>query len=106
VVPETVRGAWANPGRHGDGRRREAITPFLYGRWDTATRAYAAASESQRNDRAAATYYSAGTRSPDAVRSGLSSVRAMVLLVAGECDIHLPPACVCEHATLFPHADV
>ena len=78
----------------------------MYGRWDTATRAYAAASESQRNDRAAATYYSAGTRSPDAVRSGLSSVRAMVLLVAGECDIHLPPACVCEHATLFPHADV
>ena len=78
----------------------------MHGRWDTATRAYAAASESQRNDRAAATYYSAGTRSPDAVRSGLSSVRAMVLLVAGECDIHLPPACVCEHATLFPHADV
>lgn len=84
----------------------DAITPFMYGRWDAATQAYSVASDSQRNDQAAATYYSAGTPSPDVVRSGLTHVKAPVLLVTGEYDIQLPPPCAAEYAKLFQHADV
>jgi pimeloyl-ACP methyl ester carboxylesterase len=85
---------------------RGAITPFMYGRWDAATEAYAAEAESQRNDEAAATYYSPGAPSPDVVRSGLGRLTARVLLVTGEYDVQLPGPRAVQYAKLFQHADL
>lgn len=81
-----------------------AVTPFTYGRWDTAAREHAAADADQRNADAAGAYYANGAPGPAALRSALARLEAPVLLVAGECDAALPPDTAVEYARLFPHA--
>jgi pimeloyl-ACP methyl ester carboxylesterase len=80
-----------------------AIAPFTYGRWDAGSQAHLALGEEQRNDDAAAVYYSAGAVDPEATRAALARLERPVLLVAGEYDVALPPTCAAEYAGLFPH---
>ena len=81
-----------------------AIAPFTYGRWDAVSRAHLALEASQKNQDAAAAYYSAGALDPQATRSALAQLGAPVLVVAGEYDVALPPNRAAEYAGLFPHA--
>ncbi|MBC9715089.1 alpha/beta hydrolase [Streptomyces sp. TRM66268-LWL] len=81
-----------------------AIAPFSYGRWDDAARAHHALEATQRNMEAMAVYGSEGAFDPDATRAALRTLRAPVLLLAGEVDPGAPPAAVRNFAALFPDA--
>jgi pimeloyl-ACP methyl ester carboxylesterase len=83
-----------------------AIAPFTYGRWDAASQAHLAREASQKNQDAAAVYYSAGALDPEATRSALAHLGAPVLVVAGEYDVALPPKRAAEYAGLFPAAQL
>jgi pimeloyl-ACP methyl ester carboxylesterase len=83
-----------------------AIAPFTYGRWDAAGQAHLAQEASQKNQDAAAVYYSAGALDPEATRSALAHLGAPVLVVAGEYDVALPPKRAAEYAGLFPEAEL
>ena len=83
-----------------------AIAPFTYGRWDAVAQAHLAREASQRNAEAAAVYYSAGALDPEATRTSLARLRSPVLVVAGECDVALPPKCAAEYAGLFGQAEL
>jgi pimeloyl-ACP methyl ester carboxylesterase len=82
----------------------EAISPFMYGRWDAETRAAVELRPGQRNEEAAAVYYAEGALDPPAVRSAIASLPAPVLLLAGEYDPALPPKRAAEYAQLFANA--
>jgi pimeloyl-ACP methyl ester carboxylesterase len=84
----------------------DAISPFMYGRWDAETRAAVEGRPGQRNEEAAAVYYAEGALDPPAVRSAIASLPALVLLLAGEYDAALPPKRATEYAELFAHAEV
>jgi proline iminopeptidase len=82
----------------------EAITPFVYGRWDAVTQAHHAAEDKQRNQEAAAVYMADGVFTPDATRAALATLGAPVLLLAGEADVAGPPPALAEFTELFPNA--
>ena len=84
----------------------EAITPLTYGRWDAAAQAHHAQEASLKNADAAATWYAPGALDPAATRAGLARLAAPVLLLAGEYDVVLPPACAAGYARLFPRAEL
>jgi pimeloyl-ACP methyl ester carboxylesterase len=84
----------------------EAIAPFTYGRWDATAQAHHAQEATQRNDEAAAGYYAPGALDLDATRAALAQLAAPVLLVAGEYDVALPPACAAGYARLLPRAEL
>jgi len=84
----------------------EAISPFMYGRWDADTRAAVETRPGQRNEEAAALYYAEGALDPPAVRSAIASLPARVLLLAGEYDAALPPMRAAEYAELFANAEL
>lgn len=83
---------------------RQAIAPFLHGRWDDAARAFEAADEAQKNAEATAAYAGEGAFDPDATRTALARFQAPVLVLAGEFDVSMPPSAAAEYAGLFPHA--
>ncbi|MFF4099523.1 alpha/beta fold hydrolase [Streptomyces sp. NPDC001903] len=83
---------------------RQAIAPFLHGRWDDAARAYDAADEPQKNAEATAAYAGEGAFDPDTTRKALAGLDAPVLVLAGECDVSLPRPAAVAYAALFPHA--
>lgn len=66
---------------------RPRFAPFLYGRWDDAARAHAAAEAGQLKAGYAAGYYADGAIAPGAVRGQLAALTAPVLVVAGELDL-------------------
>ncbi|MFG3441940.1 alpha/beta fold hydrolase [Nonomuraea sp. NPDC047897] len=82
----------------------QAVTPFLYGRWDAAAQAHHAAQEGRRNDTAAAVHGAEGAFDPEATRAALAALDAPVFLLAGELDLNTPPGAVAEFAALFPAA--
>ena len=84
----------------------DAISPFMYGRWDADTRAAVETRPGQRNEEAAALYYAEGALDPPAVRSAIASLPARVLLLAGEYDAALPPKRAAEYAELFANAEL
>jgi pimeloyl-ACP methyl ester carboxylesterase len=84
----------------------EAISPFMYGRWDEDTRAAVETRPGQRNEEAAALYYAEGALDPPAVRPAIASLPARVLLLAGEYDAALPPMRAAEYAELFANAEL
>jgi pimeloyl-ACP methyl ester carboxylesterase len=83
-----------------------AINPFLYGRWDPAAAAHAAARSAQTNDAAAGIFGSPGAFDPRRIRGVLSTLDVPVLLVAGEHDLQLPTRLAAGYAGLFPRADL
>lgn len=83
---------------------RQAIAPFLHGRWDDAARRFEAADDLQKNGEAAAAYAAEGAFDPAATRTALAGCGAPVLVLAGEYDVSLPPSAAAEYAGLFPRA--
>ncbi|MFI9102325.1 alpha/beta fold hydrolase [Streptomyces fildesensis] len=84
----------------------DAISPFFYGRWDTAAQAHAAAEVEQSNDEAADRYASAGAFDPAATRAAIAASDARVLLVVGERDSGPLPRVAADIAELFPRAEL
>jgi pimeloyl-ACP methyl ester carboxylesterase len=91
---------------HGTATDWTAIAPFIRGRWDADNQAHFALEARQKNEDAAAVYYSAGALAPEATRSAIAHLYARVLLVAGEYDVALPPKRAAEYADLFPQAEL
>ncbi|MFB7368499.1 alpha/beta fold hydrolase [Streptomyces sp. NPDC056222] len=87
-------------------RIMELISPFVYGRWDGAAQAHAAAVGDEAHWEAAGAYYAAGAFDPETTRSALAAVTAPVLILAGEYDGGPSPARAAELAELFPHAEL
>ncbi|MEV0616471.1 alpha/beta hydrolase [Nonomuraea sp. NPDC050404] len=85
--------------------RWRAVTPFVYGRWDEAVRAYDAGQEEHRNDGAAAFWGADGAFDPEATRAALAAFGAPVLVLAGEVDMNTPPGVAAGVAALFPAAE-
>ncbi|MEU0134590.1 alpha/beta hydrolase [Streptomyces sp. NPDC006296] len=82
------------------------IRPFMYGRWDTAARAHAAASPAQRNAVGAAHYYpSSGGPDTAATVAALRELPVPVLVLAGEYDGGPTPDRAAELAAFFPRAE-
>ncbi|MCM2430559.1 alpha/beta fold hydrolase [Streptomyces sp. RKAG337] len=94
---------WAGSATDAD---RDAISPFFYGRWDTAAQAHAAAEVRQSNDEAADRYASSGAFDPAATRAAIAASDARVLLLAGERDSGPLPRVAADIAELFPRAEV
>jgi len=90
-----------NAGR-GDQDDWAAIAPFVYGRWDSAAQAHAAADEEQTNQAAASGFVAEGAFDPAATRAALAMFSAPVLVLAGGVDLSRPPAVLAECAKLFP----
>lgn len=84
----------------------EAITPFVYGRWDDAVRDVAAREATEANAEAARAYYGAGAFDPPAVRDALTHLDAPVLLLSGGYDVQLPPKRAGQYAGLFPRSQL
>ncbi|WP_344494314.1 alpha/beta hydrolase [Streptomyces enissocaesilis] len=80
--------------------------PFLYGRWDAAARAHAAASPLQLNEAAAKVFATQSVFDPPATRAALAALRAPVLVLAGERDGVPTPERAAEIAALFPGAEL
>ncbi len=80
--------------------------PFLYGRWDAAARAHAAASPLQLNEAAAKVFVTQSVFDPPATRTALAALRAPVLVLAGERDGVPTPERAAEIAALFPGAEL
>jgi pimeloyl-ACP methyl ester carboxylesterase len=79
--------------------------PFLYGRWDDAARAHAAAGLAGKAADVRAGFYAEGAFDPAATRAALAGLSAPVLVYAGEVDAAAPPgllAGVAGPAGLFP----
>ncbi|WP_049565157.1 alpha/beta fold hydrolase [Nonomuraea sp. SBT364] len=87
-------------GRGGDW---DAITPFLWGRWDEAARNHPA-SRPPGNKEAVAAFSAEGAFDPEGTRAALAAHRGPVLLLAGEYDLNSPPRAMAEYAALFPAA--
>ncbi|MET8232412.1 alpha/beta hydrolase [Micromonospora sp. NPDC005298] len=85
---------------------RQAIAPFLYGRWDETARAHQAAEDDQRNDEEASIFSSEGAFDPPATRAALAAHRGRVLLLAGAVDLAAPPGLVAQFAELIPHGEL
>ncbi|MFD7611663.1 alpha/beta fold hydrolase [Streptomyces sp. NPDC059828] len=80
------------------------IVPFMYGRWDAAAQAHAAADAHQSNHQARGVYYADGAFDPPATVRALEALDAPVLVLAGQYDGGPTPARAAELAALFPHA--
>ncbi|MGW2177510.1 alpha/beta fold hydrolase [Streptomyces sp. NPDC001732] len=84
---------------------REAVAPLVYGRWDEAARAHAAAGPGQTNSGAAAFYYADEAFDPAATGAALAAVTAPVLVLAGEYDAGPTPDRAAELVAYFPNAE-
>lgn len=87
----------------GTGTDWDAISPFFYGRWDTAAQDHHAASR-PRNEKAVAGFAAEGAFDPEATRAALAACELPVLLLTGEFDMNSPPRAVAEFAALFRRA--
>ncbi|UZJ32690.1 alpha/beta fold hydrolase [Streptomyces endophytica] len=87
----------------GAGSDWDAITPFFYGRWDTAAQQHHVASR-PGNQEAVALFAAEGAFAPEATRAALAAYEGPALLLAGEFDLNSPPRSVAEFAGLFPDA--
>ncbi|MFI1168631.1 alpha/beta fold hydrolase [Streptomyces sp. NPDC020801] len=87
----------------GTGTGWEAISPFLYGRWDTAAQHHCAASQPS-NREAVAGFAAEGAFDAETTRAGLARCETPVLLLTGEFDLNSPPRSVAEFAALFRDA--
>jgi pimeloyl-ACP methyl ester carboxylesterase len=81
-----------------------AITPFFYVRWDAAAQGHHAAEVGQQNNGAAVVFGADGAFTPSATRAALATLRAPVLLVAGEADVAAPPVAMAAYSDLFSDA--
>lgn len=87
----------------GTGSDWAAISPFFYGRWDTAAQHHFAAGRPS-NEEAVAGFAAEGAFDPESTRAGIAGCEIPVLLLTGEFDLNSPPQPVSEFAALFPRA--
>ncbi|MEU5951048.1 alpha/beta hydrolase [Streptomyces sp. NPDC047525] len=87
----------------GTGTDWEAISPFFYGRWDTAARQHHAAGR-PGNEEAVAGFAAEGAFDVETTRAQLARCEMPVLLLTGEFDVNSPPRPVAEFAALFRDA--
>lgn len=87
----------------GTGTDWEAISPFFYGRWDSAAQHHHATSQPENKD-AVTGFAAEGAFDAEATRAGLASCEMPVLLLTGEFDMNSPPQPVAEFAALFRDA--
>jgi proline iminopeptidase len=82
----------------------DAMSPLVYGRWDAAAQASAAAQDLEMNIEAAQAFGAPGAFDPSATRAALATFDSPVLVLAGEWDINTPPRLAADVAALFPSA--
>ncbi len=103
---EAVAALYAEPASPQELERYRALAaPLLYGRWDAAAQAHAAAEPAQFAQPATDGFY-AGFAPDPAVPGRLTALAAPVLLVAGEYDIWPTGTAVRELTGLLNHADL
>ncbi|MFJ4094309.1 alpha/beta fold hydrolase [Kitasatospora sp. NPDC089913] len=81
---------------------RLAFEPLMYGRWDDAARAHAAADPAQRSLAVSENYYAGYTPDTERLRRRLGALPCPVLLLAGELDLWPTAASATAAAALFP----
>ncbi|MFC9619504.1 hypothetical protein ACFTXM_05775 [Streptomyces sp. NPDC056930] len=81
---------------------RNAIAPFLYGRWGTAAQAHAAADAGQGNYEAADIYAADGPFAPATARDAIAAPDARGPVIAGKLDSGPLPRVAATVAELFP----
>ncbi len=81
---------------------RLAFEPLMYGRWDAAARAHAAADPAQRSLPVSEHYYAGYTPETERLRARLGALTCPVLLLAGELDLWPTAASAAAAASLFP----
>lgn len=86
--------------------QRQLAWALVYGRWDAAAQAHAAAEAEEATPGAQAVYYADGALDPEATRSALAKVTADVLIIVGAADPITPARLGPELAALFPSAEV
>ncbi|MFJ4189124.1 alpha/beta fold hydrolase [Kitasatospora sp. NPDC089509] len=83
-------------------RYRFAFEPLMYGRWDDAARAHAAADPAQRSLPVSEHYYAGYSPDTEALRRQLGALACPVLLLAGQLDLWPTAASATAAAALFP----
>ncbi|SOB88480.1 alpha/beta fold hydrolase [Streptomyces sp. 1331.2] len=83
---------------------RFAFEPLMYGRWDDAARAHAAADPAQRSLPVSEHYYKDYTPDSQELRRRLGALPSPVLLLAGEVDLWPTAKSAADAASLFPEA--
>ncbi|MGA5816599.1 alpha/beta fold hydrolase [Kitasatospora sp. NPDC094028] len=81
---------------------RFAFEPLMYGRWDDAARAHAAADPAQRSLPVSEHYYAGYDPDTEGLRRRLGALPCPVLLLAGGVDLWPTAASATEAAALFP----
>ncbi|MFE2721526.1 alpha/beta fold hydrolase [Kitasatospora sp. NPDC059327] len=81
---------------------RYAFEPLMYGRWDDAARAHAAADPAQRTLAVSEHYYKDYTPDTEELRRRLGALPCPVLLLAGEVDLWPTARSAADAASLFP----
>ncbi|MGW8760908.1 alpha/beta fold hydrolase [Streptomyces sp. NPDC055815] len=82
---------------------RFAFEPLMYGRWDQAARAHAAADSAQRALPVSEHFYKDYTPDTEELRRRLGALSCPVLLLAGERDLWPTARSAADAASLFPH---
>ncbi|AZM88629.1 MULTISPECIES: alpha/beta fold hydrolase [Streptomyces] len=85
-------------------RYRFAFEPLMYGRWDDAARAHAAADPAQRSLPVSEHYYKDYVPDTEDLRGRLGALPCPVLLLAGELDLWPTARSARDAASLFPRA--
>jgi proline iminopeptidase len=86
--------------------QRQLAWALVYGRWDAAAQADAAAEPDQATPGAQGIYYADGALDPEATRAALAKVNADVLVLLGGADPIMPPRLGVELGALFSRAEV
>jgi len=84
----------------------QAVSAFMYGRWDDETRAYEAWMDGFRDQELAMAYGADGAYDPVATRAALATLDVPVLVLAGAVDAGNPTSAMAEVAALFPRGEL
>ncbi|CCK32547.1 hydrolase [Streptomyces davaonensis JCM 4913] len=90
----------------GTGEAGPEISPFFYGRWDTAAQRHDALADQEFNDEAAGVFGSEGAYDPPATSAALALLTAPVLVLAGEADGAPNPELARRITEFLPNAEL